>query len=120
MEIAPSLQAPNRRRPVGLTRQAKSKRVLNGITVDIKNAIYWDRHMARFGVRVYATGRKIHVVRSRRPASLKRVILGPCAGITIAQRRWEAAEVIDRIKRKADPMLSSVGRPSRSGASVER
>ena len=100
---------PNRRRPVGLTRQAKSKRVLNGITVDIKDAIYWDRHMARFGVRVHATGRKVYVVRSRRPASLKRVTLRPCAGITIAQRRWEAAEVIDRIKRRADPMLSTAG-----------
>ena len=61
---------PNRRRPVGLTRQAKSKRVLNGITVDIKDPIYGDRHMAGFGVRVHATGRKVYVVRSRRPASL--------------------------------------------------
>ena len=67
------------------------------------DAVHWDRDLAGFGVRVQRNGRKVYVVQSRGPAGLKRVTLGPVAGKAIDQRRREAAEVIDRIKRGLDP-----------------
>ena len=81
-----------------------TKRIVDGLSVDDKDAVFWDRDLAGFGVRVHATGRKFYVVQSRRPAGLKRVSLGPVAGPSIEQRRREAAEVIDRIKRGEDPL----------------
>ena len=69
-----------------------------------KDAVYWDRDLAGFGVRVQRNGRKVYVVQSRGPAGLHRVTLGPCAGVAIDKRRREAATIIDRIKRGLDPI----------------
>ena len=69
-----------------------------------KDAVYWDRDLAGFGVRVQRNGRKVYVVQSRGPAGLKRVTLGPFAGMAIDVRRREAATIIDRIKRGLDPI----------------
>ena len=79
-------------------------RIVDRLQVDDKDAIFWDRDLAGFGVRVHATGRKVYVVQSRGRAGLKRVTLGPVAGLSFEQRRREAAEVIDRIKRGEDPL----------------
>ena len=68
------------------------------------DAVHWDRDLAGFGVRVQRNGRKVYVVQSRGPAGLKRVTLGPVAGKAIDQRRRQAAEVIDRIKRGLEPI----------------
>ena len=69
-----------------------------------RDAVYWDGDLAGFGVRVQRNGRKVYVVQSRGPAGLKRVTLGPVAGKVIDQRRRQAAEVVDRIKRGLDPL----------------
>ena len=69
-----------------------------------RDAFYWDRDLAGFGVRVQPNGRKVYVVQSRGPAGLKRVTLGPFLGVALDRRRREAASVIDRIKRGLDPI----------------
>ena len=81
-----------------------TKRVVDGLKVDEKDTIFWDRDLTGFGVRVHATGRKLYVVQSRGPTGLKRGTLGPYDGISIDERRQEAAEVIDRIKRGEEPV----------------
>ena len=81
-----------------------TKRIVERLKADGKDAIFWDRDLAGFGVRVHATGRKLYIVQSRGPAGLKRVTLGPVGSETINKRRREAAIVIDRIKRGEDPM----------------
>ena len=81
-----------------------TKRLVDGLKVEEKDTIFWDRDLAGFGVRVHATGRKLYVVQSRGPAGLKWVTLGPYDGISIEERRREAAEVIDRIKRGEEPI----------------
>ena len=80
-----------------------TKRIVERLKVDDKDAIFWDGDLARFGVRVHATGRKLYIVQSRSPAGLKRVTLGPVGKATIEERRREAAAIIDRIKRGEDP-----------------
>ena len=80
-----------------------TKRIVERLDADGKDAIFWDRDLAGFGVRVHATGRKLYIVQTRGPAGPKRVTLGPVVGETIEARRREAAAVIDRIKRGEDP-----------------
>ena len=80
-----------------------TKRIVERLKADDKDAIFWDRDLAGFGVRVHATGRKLYIVQSRGPAGLKRVTLGPVGSETIDKRRRDAAIVIDRIKRGEDP-----------------
>ena len=81
-----------------------TKRIVERLKAEDKDAIFWDRDLAGFGVRVHATGRKLYIVQSRGPAGLKRVTLGPVGSETIDKRWREAAIVIDRIKRGEDPM----------------
>ena len=80
-----------------------TKRIVERLKADGKDAIFWDRDLAGFGVRVHTTGRKLYIVQSRGPAGLKRVTLGRTGTQTVDERRREAAIVIDRIKRGEDP-----------------
>ena len=83
-----------------------TKRIVERLKADGKDAIFWDRDLAGFGVRVHTTGRKLYVVQSRGPAGLKRVTLGRVGIEPIDKHRREAAVVIDRIKRGEDPIPS--------------
>ena len=80
-----------------------SKRTVDGLSVEGKDAVFWDRDLPGFGVRVYPSGRKIYVVQSRGPRGIRRVSLGGHAEVTADQARRRSAAVIDRIKRGEDP-----------------
>ena len=80
-----------------------TKRIVERLKAEGKDAIYWDRDVAGFGVRVHTTGRKLYIVQSRGPAGLKRVTLGRVGAQPIDKHRREAAAVIDRIKRGEEP-----------------
>ena len=79
-----------------------TKRTVDALKVDRKDAIFWDRELAGFGVRVHATGRKTYVVQSRGPRGLKRVTLGRHGELAVEEARKRAASLIDRIKRGED------------------
>ena len=80
-----------------------SGRTVEGLPVDGKDVIFWDRELAGFGVRVYPSGRKTYVVQSRARGAPKRVALGAHGDLTAERARKRAAQVIDRIKRGEDP-----------------
>ncbi len=80
-----------------------TKRVVDALSVETNDAVFWDRELAGFGVRVYATGRKIYVVQSRGPWGPKRVTLGKHGEMSTDEARKTAAGVIDRIKRGEEP-----------------
>ena len=66
--------------------------------------LFWDRDIPGFGVRVYATGRKVYVVQVRGPVgNPKRVRIGVHGEIAPDEARGRAAAVIDRIRRGEDP-----------------
>ena len=81
-----------------------SKRVLERLTVDGKDAIFWDHDLAGFGVRVYPSGKKMFVVQTRAFGRSKRVTLGRYPKLTPELARKEAAAVIARIK-KGQPVV---------------
>ncbi len=80
-----------------------TKRIVERLKADGKDAIFWDADLAGFGVRVHTTGRKLYIVQSRGPAGLKRVTLGRVGDEPVDKHRRDAAIVIDRIKRGEDP-----------------
>ena len=101
-------ESTSRRDPAGRTvtgpnHRTISIRTVNAISADGANAIYWDRDLPGFGLRVYATGRKTYVVQCRGPNGSKRVTVGKHGNITPDQARAQAAIVIDRIKRGEEP-----------------
>ena len=81
-----------------------SKRTVDGLAVEGKDAVFWDRELTGFGVRVYPSGRKIFVVQSRGPGGSKRIALGRHGELTVEQARKQAVVVIDRIKRGENPV----------------
>ena len=76
-----------------------SKRVVDRLSVNGKDAIFWDPDLAGFGVRVYPSGKKVFVVQTRAFGRSKRVTLGTYGKLTPEQARKNAAAVIARIKK---------------------
>ena len=81
-----------------------TKRAVDALTVEVDDAVFWDRDLPGFGVRVHATGRKVYVVQSRGKAGPKRVTLGRHGDMPAEEARKQAAVVIDRIKQGEDPV----------------
>ena len=75
-----------------------SKRIIDRLSVDDKDAVFWDRDLPGFGVRVYPSGAKVYVVQTRAFGRSKRVTLGRHGEVSADQARKEAARVIARIK----------------------
>ena len=79
-----------------------SKRAVDALSVEDRDAVFWDRDLPGFGVRVYPSGRKIYVVQSRGPAGIRRVSLGPHGELACEKARKRATAIIDRIKQGED------------------
>lgn len=80
-----------------------TKRAVDALEVEGKDAVFWDRDLAGFGVRVHTTGRKVYVVQTRGPGGPKRVTLGRHGELATDEARKRAVPVIDRIKRGEAP-----------------
>ena len=81
-----------------------SKRVLDRLSVNGKDAIFWDRDLAGFGIRVYPSGKKVFVVQTRAFGRSKRVTLGRYPELTPEAARKNATAVIARIKKGQPPV----------------
>ena len=84
-----------------------SKRAVDGLSVEDKDVIVWDRELQGFGVRVYPSGAKVYLVQSRGPRGSKRIALGRHGVIPTDRARQRAALVIARIKAGEAPVPSS-------------
>ena len=75
-----------------------SKRIVDRLSVDGKDAVFWDRDLPGFGVRVYPSKAKVYVVQTRAFGRSKRVTLGRHGEVSADQARKEAIRIIARIK----------------------
>ena len=81
-----------------------SKRAVDALAVERGDAVFWDSDLTGFGVRVYATGRKVYVVQVRGPTGrMKRATVGVHGKVAPDVARKDAATVIDRIRRGEEP-----------------
>ena len=83
-----------------------TKRVVDRLSVEGKDAVFWDRDLAGFGVRVYPSGKKVFVVQTRAFGRSRRISLGTHGdpGVTLDKARKSAAEIIARIKKGQPPV----------------
>ena len=82
---------------------ALSQCTVDALSVAHRDAIFWDRDLPGFGVRVYPSGRKVYVVQSRGPHGLVRVSLGRHGALDCDGARKRGAAMLDRIKRGEAP-----------------
>ena len=80
-----------------------SHRTVQGLPVAEKDAVYWDRNLPGFGVRVYPTESKVYLVQTRAGGKSKRFAIGRHGVITSEQARAKATQTIARIKAGEDP-----------------
>ena len=80
-----------------------TKRAVDALEVEGKDAVFWDRDLAGFGVRVHPTGRKVYVVQTRGPGGPKRVTIGRHGELSTDEAKKRAVPIIDRIKRGESP-----------------
>ena len=83
--------------------RALSSRTVAALTVE-RDAVFWDRELKGFGVRIHPTGGKVYVAQARGPNGQKRVTVGRHPLIGAEQARQRAALIITRIKAGEDPV----------------
>ena len=81
-----------------------SKRTVDRLSVERKDATFWDRELPGFGVRVYPSGSRVYIAQGRGPAGIRRVTLGRHGAITPEQARKKAGTTISRIRQGEDPV----------------
>ena len=64
-----------------------TKRSVDALAVGGKDAVFWDRDLKGFGVRVHPSCRKVFVVQTRGPNGPKRVTLGRHGDLTADEAR---------------------------------
>ena len=75
-----------------------TKRIVDRLAADGKDAVFWDRDLPGFGIRVYSTGRKVYVVQARNNGKSMRATVGRHGDIAPDEARKEAAKLLARIK----------------------
>ena len=86
-----------------------SKRIVDRLSVDDKDAVFWDRDLPGFGVRVYPSGAKVYVLQTRAFGRSKRVTVGRHGTVTADEARKQAARIIARIKAGRTSGLGRTG-----------
>ena len=99
-----------------LRSRSLSNRVVDGLTVE-KDTMFWDSALIGFGVRVYASGRKIYIAQGRGPGGTKRVTLGRHGAVSADEARRLAGPILSRI-RTGDEPAPPAGTPGGDGMTV--
>ena len=81
-----------------------TKRIVDRLAVNGKDAVFWDSELPGFGIRVHSTGRKVYVVQTRANGKSRRVTLGRHGDIAPDQARKDAAKIITRLKDGLPPV----------------
>ena len=88
------------------TRPRLTKRTVDALVSGDRDTLVWDRDLPGFGVRLYASGRKVYVVQSRGPNGSRRLTLGQHGKLTADEARKRAAGAILRIKGGQSTVLA--------------
>ena len=94
---------------VKLRRRRISKRTVDSLSVEGKDAVFWDSEIPGFGVRVYPSGSKVYIVQTRSDGKSRRFTLGRHGLIGADEARRLAAHAIARIKQGEEPDLAPSG-----------
>ncbi len=79
-----------------------SRRTVEGLPIEEREAVFWDKELSGFGVRVYPSGSKVYLVQTRAGGKSRRVTIGRHGLVSAEQARRKAAAVIASIKAGQD------------------
>ena len=91
-----------------------TKRIVDRLAVDDKDAVFRDRELPGFGLRVYPSGAKVHVVRTRCAGRSKRAIVGRHGDVSPDQARK-----LSSIQESVCATVATTKHPALTGALVE-
>ena len=80
-----------------------SRRTVEALPVAEREAVFWDRELSGFSVRVYPSGSKVYLVQTRAGGKSRRVTIGRHGVLTAEQARRKAAVLIAGIKGGEEP-----------------
>ena len=95
-----------------------SRRTVEGLPTKERDAVFWDRELSGFGVRVYPSGAKVYLVQTRAGGKSRRVTIGRHGLVSAEQARRKAAVVIASIKAGEEPRGNGVVSPSATGPTL--
>ena len=75
-----------------------SNRTVARLSVEGRDAVFWDRDLPGFGVRVYPSGTKVYVVQSRVRGRSRRITVGRHGALSADEARRRAAPIIAHLK----------------------
>ena len=96
-----------------LQRMSLSNRVVDRLSAEGKEVIYWDRDLPGFGVRVYRSGARVYLVQGRGPGGSKRIAVGRHGVISADEARRRGAMLLTP-HQGGGGTGASVGRGSRA------
>ncbi|MDE0032229.1 MAG: tyrosine-type recombinase/integrase [Deltaproteobacteria bacterium] len=83
-----------------------------------RDAVFWDRELSGFGVRVYPSGAKVYVVQTRANGKSRRFTIGRHGLVSAEQARRKAAVVIASIKAGEEPGRNGAASTTATGPSL--
>ena len=96
-----------------------SRRTVEGLPTEKREAVFWDRELSGFGVRVYPSGAKVYVVQTRAGGKSRRITIGRHGLVSAEQARRKAATVIASIKAGQDPARNGSVPGTAAGPTLE-
>lgn len=80
-----------------------TKRSVEGLELQKKEYLVWDREISGFGVRVYPSGRKTYLVQYRSSGRTRRRTIGQHGVLTAIEARDEARKLLGEVAKGGDP-----------------
>ena len=95
-----------------------SRRAVDALPVAEREAVFWDRDLSGFGVRVHPTGSKVYMVHARAQGRSRRVTTGRHGVWTPERARREAGRLIASLKAGETPRRPGADSPSANGPTI--
>ena len=95
-----------------------SRRAVDALPVAEREALFWDRDLTGFGVRVHPSGSKVYMVQTRARGKTRRVTIGRHGVWTPERARREAGRLLASLKAGETPRRPGADSPSANGPTI--
>ena len=95
-----------------------SRRAVDALPVGEREAVFWDRDLTGFGVRVHPSGSKVYIVQTRARGKTRRVTIGRHGVWTPERARREAGRLLASLKAGETPTRPGADSPSANGPTI--
>ncbi|WP_254436249.1 Arm DNA-binding domain-containing protein [Ruegeria arenilitoris] len=76
-----------------------AKRAVEGLSIEAKEYLVWDRDMRGFGLRLYPSNKKTYPVQYRAGRRTRRITIGQHGVLTVEEARTQAKQPLGDVAR---------------------